>query len=111
MVPVGDVGLDEPLVVVEQAVDRLRLLGRRRGGARAHVPGRNRGEHGIVADPLQVVGDQVRRPVHGRAELVGGKVSRHGSRTQRNGRRLPGKVIAGGPARCCCTETRRRRRI
>ena len=68
MVPVGDVGLDEPAIVAEQRVERLALLGWLLGQLRAHVAGRDLRQDGILADVLEVIGDEVGDLVHRRAE-------------------------------------------
>ena len=78
MIPVRHVGFDQALVVVEHQIERLGgARGRRRQG-RPHVAGPHARKHGVLAHVLEVVGDEIRHPVHGMTEFVGRDIAQRG---------------------------------
>ena len=76
VVPVGDVGLDQGAVVVEDAVHRLGVRGRLGGEGAGDVAGPDGREDGVAGGACEeVVGGEVGGAVEGGAQLVGGEVA------------------------------------
>ena len=66
----GDVGLDQSTVVVEDPAQRLGPLGRRGREHGSQVAGRRPRQDGVCLDTDQIVGHQVHHGVAGRAECL-----------------------------------------